>query len=233
MVPSVQVTLGGPASAAPSLARSPPPSSPPARRSPLAASRPPSVARPPLVPHAIASNAGHRAPNQIVREPMNTTMISQCHSWASPSPSGGRSASRSSAPARPLRRSVARPRAGAAGAAPRRARSDAGHRRRRSGERAGARLVPRRRRRALDAPSCAPSCGGARARRTLGLGDGESAYRLVNGEGDGLSGLTVDVYGPFAVVTALSRGLLGHARLLAQSALELFPAAGLPFGARS
>ncbi|HVY37003.1 MAG TPA: class I SAM-dependent methyltransferase [Polyangia bacterium] len=65
-------------------------------------------------------------------------------------------------------------------------------------------------------------------RRTLGLADGASAYRLVNGEGDGLSGLAADVYGPFAVVTALSRGLLGHARLLAQCALELFPEEGLP-----
>ena len=65
-------------------------------------------------------------------------------------------------------------------------------------------------------------------RRTLGLADGESAYRLFNGEGDGLSGLTVDVYGPWAVATALSRGLVGHARLLAQAALELLPAAGLP-----
>jgi 23S rRNA (cytosine1962-C5)-methyltransferase len=65
-------------------------------------------------------------------------------------------------------------------------------------------------------------------RRTLGLADGESAYRLFNAEGDGMSGLAVDVYGAFAVVTALSRGLLGHARLLAQSALELLPAIGLP-----
>lgn len=65
-------------------------------------------------------------------------------------------------------------------------------------------------------------------RQTLGLADGESAYRLLNGEGDGLSGLAVDVYGSFAVVTALSRGLLGHGRLLAQAALELFQAAGLP-----
>jgi 23S rRNA (cytosine1962-C5)-methyltransferase len=65
-------------------------------------------------------------------------------------------------------------------------------------------------------------------RRTLGLTDGQSAYRLFNGEGDGLSGLAADVYGPFAVVTALSRGLVGHARLLAQCALELLPAAGLP-----
>ena len=64
-------------------------------------------------------------------------------------------------------------------------------------------------------------------RRTLGLADGESAYRLVNGEGDGLSGLGVDVFGPYAVVTALSRGLLGHARLLAQVALQVLPEVGL------
>jgi 23S rRNA (cytosine1962-C5)-methyltransferase len=64
-------------------------------------------------------------------------------------------------------------------------------------------------------------------RQTLGLADGESAYRLVNGEGDGLSGLAVDVYGPYAVVTALSRGLVGHARLLAQVAMQVLPEAGL------
>jgi 23S rRNA (cytosine1962-C5)-methyltransferase len=65
-------------------------------------------------------------------------------------------------------------------------------------------------------------------RRTLGLADGASAYRLFNAEGDGLSGLTVDVYGEHAVVGALSRGLLGHARLLAQVALAALPEAGLP-----
>jgi 23S rRNA (cytosine1962-C5)-methyltransferase len=65
-------------------------------------------------------------------------------------------------------------------------------------------------------------------RRTLGLAEAESAYRLLNAEGDGLSGLAVDVYGAYAVVTALSRGLVGHARLLAQVALDLLPAAGLP-----
>jgi 23S rRNA (cytosine1962-C5)-methyltransferase len=65
-------------------------------------------------------------------------------------------------------------------------------------------------------------------RRTLGLADGRSAYRLLNGEGDGLAGLAADVYGAYAVVTALSRGLLGHARLLAQAALSAFPDAGLP-----
>jgi 23S rRNA (cytosine1962-C5)-methyltransferase len=65
-------------------------------------------------------------------------------------------------------------------------------------------------------------------RQTLGLADGESAYRLFNAEGDGLSGLSVDVYGAYAVVTGLSRGLVGHARLLAQAALQLLPEAGLP-----
>jgi 23S rRNA (cytosine1962-C5)-methyltransferase len=65
-------------------------------------------------------------------------------------------------------------------------------------------------------------------RRMLGLADGVSAYRLLNGEGDGLSGLAADVYGPYAVVTALSRGLVGHARLLAEAAMAVLPEAGLP-----
>ena len=65
-------------------------------------------------------------------------------------------------------------------------------------------------------------------RRRLGLADGVSAYRLVNGEGDGLSGLAVDVYGPFAVATALSRGLGNHARALATAALSVLPESDLP-----
>jgi 23S rRNA (cytosine1962-C5)-methyltransferase len=83
--------------------------------------------------------------------------------------------------------------------------------------------------RALDAAFFRAKLGPALAlRRTLGLADGESAYRLVNGEGDGLSGLAADVYGAYAVVTALSRGLVGHARLLAQAAMQLLPEGGLP-----
>jgi len=65
-------------------------------------------------------------------------------------------------------------------------------------------------------------------RRTLGLADGVSAYRLLNGEGDGLGGLAVDVYGPYAVVTALGRGLLGHARVVGEAAMAVFAEAGLP-----
>ena len=36
------------------------------------------------------------------------------------------------------------------------------------------------------------------------------------------------MYGAYAVVAALSRGLVGHARLLAQAAMQLLPEAGLP-----
>jgi 23S rRNA (cytosine1962-C5)-methyltransferase len=83
--------------------------------------------------------------------------------------------------------------------------------------------------RALDAAFFRGKLGPAlEHRRTLGLADGESAYRLFNAEGDGLSGLTVDVYGAYAVVTTLSRGLVGHARLLAQVAMKLLPEVGLP-----
>jgi 23S rRNA (cytosine1962-C5)-methyltransferase len=56
-------------------------------------------------------------------------------------------------------------------------------------------------------------------RRMLGLCDGESAYRLVNAEGDGLPGFSVDRFGSFAVVCAPSRPLLPFARLLAQAVL--------------
>ena len=56
-------------------------------------------------------------------------------------------------------------------------------------------------------------------RRTLGLVDGVSSYRLVNGEGDGLPGLWVDVYGSYAVISAASGGLLTLARLLAEATL--------------
>ncbi len=56
-------------------------------------------------------------------------------------------------------------------------------------------------------------------RRMLGLVGGESSYRLVNAEGDGLPGFSVDRFGDFAVVCAPSRPLLPFARLLAQAVL--------------
>lgn len=56
-------------------------------------------------------------------------------------------------------------------------------------------------------------------RRMLGLLGGESSYRLVNAEGDGLPGFSVDRFGDYAVVCAPSRPLLPFARLLAQAVL--------------
>jgi 23S rRNA (cytosine1962-C5)-methyltransferase len=56
-------------------------------------------------------------------------------------------------------------------------------------------------------------------RRSLGLvGDGDtSCYRLTHGEGDGLSGLIVDVYGNTAVVQCHSIGMHRQAKLIAQA----------------
>jgi 23S rRNA (cytosine1962-C5)-methyltransferase len=72
---------------------------------------------------------------------------------------------------------------------------------------------------------------GLALRRAAGLVGGpqgtEQAFRLVNGEGDGLPGLTADVYGPYLVVSVPGRGLLALGRLLAEAALAAAPAEGL------
>lgn len=57
-------------------------------------------------------------------------------------------------------------------------------------------------------------------RRALGLPGSEETYRLVNGEGDGLPGFSVDRFGEFGVVCAPSRPLLPFARLLGQAVLN-------------
>lgn len=58
-------------------------------------------------------------------------------------------------------------------------------------------------------------------RRLVGLVDGESSYRLLNAEGDGLPGFSVDRFGAYAVVCAPSRPLLPFARLLAEATLAI------------
>ena len=58
-------------------------------------------------------------------------------------------------------------------------------------------------------------------RRLLGLSEGESCYRLLNAEGDGLPGFSVDKFGEYAVVCAPSRPLLPFARLLGEAILAL------------
>ena len=64
-------------------------------------------------------------------------------------------------------------------------------------------------------------------RKALGLVDGVSAYRLINGEGDGLPGLWVEVFGRFAVLSAAASGLLPLARLLAEQVRAISGAAGV------
>jgi 23S rRNA (cytosine1962-C5)-methyltransferase len=74
-----------------------------------------------------------------------------------------------------------------------------------------------------------------RLRRSIGLGAGPyDAYRLINEAGDGLPGLTMDVYGAYLVVTVPGRGLLPVGRLIAEAALaiaqdEQFAADALPW----
>jgi 23S rRNA (cytosine1962-C5)-methyltransferase len=58
----------------------------------------------------------------------------------------------------------------------------------------------------------------ARIRReTLALEETTDAYRLVNSEGDGLSGLVVDVYGPHAVCEVHSLGVWRHRSFIEQA----------------
>ncbi len=64
-------------------------------------------------------------------------------------------------------------------------------------------------------------------RRALGLVDGESAYRLINAEGDGLSGFVADMYGPFAVLYVYSRGLINLGRIVAQAISEVAAPRGI------
>lgn len=54
-------------------------------------------------------------------------------------------------------------------------------------------------------------------RRQLGLVAPESAFRLLNGAGDGTPGFSADVFGAWAVVYAPSEGLMAMGRLLADA----------------
>ncbi len=58
------------------------------------------------------------------------------------------------------------------------------------------------------------------------LGDTD-AYRLVNGEGDGLPGLTVDRYGDYLMVQLYCAGWRRHMKLLIQALDELLAPAGI------
>jgi 23S rRNA (cytosine1962-C5)-methyltransferase len=54
-------------------------------------------------------------------------------------------------------------------------------------------------------------------RTAFGLARERTSHRLINGAGDGLPGLALDVYGDYAVLYAYSRGLTALGRLLAEA----------------
>jgi 23S rRNA (cytosine1962-C5)-methyltransferase len=70
-------------------------------------------------------------------------------------------------------------------------------------------------------------------RQTFGLDRTRSAHRLIHGAGDGLPGLTCDVYGDFAVVYAYSKGLLTLGRLCADALREVVGVRGVVVKIRS
>ncbi len=64
-------------------------------------------------------------------------------------------------------------------------------------------------------------------RATHGLTGADRAFRLLNGAGDRTPGLLADIYGPWAVVSALSDALVPTARLVAQGLLDRRMARGV------
>lgn len=61
-------------------------------------------------------------------------------------------------------------------------------------------------------------------RQRLGLTKSSStnAYRLIHGEGDGLPGLIVDIYGVHAVIQCHTLGMLNNIKLIASALVEVF-----------
>jgi 23S rRNA (cytosine1962-C5)-methyltransferase len=60
-----------------------------------------------------------------------------------------------------------------------------------------------------------------------GLGDDTTVYRLVNGEGDGLPGLTVDRYGDYLMVQLYCNGWRPHLKLITKVLQNLLAPAGI------
>jgi 23S rRNA (cytosine1962-C5)-methyltransferase len=95
------------------------------------------------------------------------------------------------------------------------------------GERIVGRIISREKMR-LDLPWLKQRLGGAIAlRRKHGnLGDTD-AYRLVNSEGDGLPGLTVDAYGEYLMVQLYGSGWRPHLSLVTKALQELVSPRGI------
>jgi len=64
-------------------------------------------------------------------------------------------------------------------------------------------------------------------REHAGIGEDTTAYRMVNGEGDGLPGLTVDRYGDYLMVQLYSNGWRAHLKLITRVLQELLVPVGI------
>jgi 23S rRNA (cytosine1962-C5)-methyltransferase len=69
--------------------------------------------------------------------------------------------------------------------------------------------------------------GRARLRQPDPAGDKTETYRLIFGEGDGLPGMTVDLYGQYAVVATYSAGVEALKEWLVQALRETVPLKGI------
>jgi len=95
------------------------------------------------------------------------------------------------------------------------------------GERIVARVLGRQRMR-LDRSWCAARLGAAlQLRRSHADLHDTTAYRLVNAEGDGLPGLTVDRYGDYLMVQLYSAAWRPHLQVLTQALQELVQPVGI------
>lgn len=67
----------------------------------------------------------------------------------------------------------------------------------------------------------------AKKRESMGLMEQTDAWRVVNAEGDGLSGLVIDRYGDLVVLQFFSHGMLRFREVIRKTIVELFPGARL------
>jgi 23S rRNA (cytosine1962-C5)-methyltransferase len=70
-------------------------------------------------------------------------------------------------------------------------------------------------------------------RRSFALDRAQSAHRILHGAGDGVPGLTADLYGDFAVLYAYSKGLLTMGRLCAEALIKVVGVRGVVLKVRA
>lgn len=58
-------------------------------------------------------------------------------------------------------------------------------------------------------------------RKHLGLMTKDNSYRIFHGDGDGIGGITADVFGEYAALYAYSKALLNHGRQVAEALIQV------------